>query len=115
MVELGYMHPLVEVCDDVLKMAANAGDTDMAPASVNTCIQRRWVMLWPWSTRARMTLYTSSNSLVYTLCDHRELDEVYNVMRARVDQGHNMTHRLWMHAFAAIFKTSSQTSTSGCM
>jgi pentatricopeptide repeat protein len=42
--------------------------------------------------------------IVYTLCDHRELDEVYNVMRARVDQGHNMTHRLWMHVLTEAGK-----------
>lgn len=42
--------------------------------------------------------------IVYTLCDHGELDEVYNVMRARVDQGHDMTHRLWMHVLAEAGK-----------
>ncbi|CAG7947269.1 unnamed protein product [Penicillium nalgiovense] len=42
--------------------------------------------------------------IVYTLCDHGELDEVYNVMRARVDQGHDMTHRLWMHVLTEAGK-----------
>ncbi|KAJ5780184.1 hypothetical protein N7457_005344 [Penicillium paradoxum] len=42
--------------------------------------------------------------IIYTLCDHRELDEVYNLMRARVDQGHDMTHRLWMHVLAEAGK-----------
>ncbi|CDM37116.1 hypothetical protein DTO013E5_9310 [Penicillium roqueforti] len=42
--------------------------------------------------------------IVYTLCDHGELDEVYDVMRARVDQGHDMTHRLWMHVLTEAGK-----------
>ncbi|CAG8011252.1 unnamed protein product [Penicillium olsonii] len=35
--------------------------------------------------------------IVYTLCDHGELDEVYRLMQARVEQGHDMTTPLWMH------------------
>lgn len=35
--------------------------------------------------------------IIYTLCDHRELDEVFNLMRARVEQGHDMTQQLWIH------------------
>ena len=35
--------------------------------------------------------------IVYTLCDYGELDEVYKLMRARVDQGHDMTQQLWTH------------------
>jgi pentatricopeptide repeat protein len=42
--------------------------------------------------------------IVYTLCDHRELDEVYKVMHARVDQGHDMTRQLWMHVLAEAGK-----------
>ncbi|KAJ5123911.1 uncharacterized protein N7515_007736 [Penicillium bovifimosum] len=42
--------------------------------------------------------------IVYTLCDHQELDEVYKVMRARVDQGHDMTRQLWMHVLAEAGK-----------
>jgi hypothetical protein len=35
--------------------------------------------------------------IVYVLCDHGELDEVYKLMRARVDHGHDMTKQLWTH------------------
>lgn len=42
--------------------------------------------------------------IIYTLCDHQELDEVYNLMRARVEQGHDMTHRLWMHVLTEAGK-----------
>jgi pentatricopeptide repeat protein len=42
--------------------------------------------------------------MVYTLCDHGELDEVYNLMRSRVDQGHDMTRQLWMHVLTTAGK-----------
>ncbi|CAG8918227.1 unnamed protein product [Penicillium salamii] len=35
--------------------------------------------------------------IIYTLCDHGELDEVYKLMQARVEQGHDMTTPLWTH------------------
>lgn len=35
--------------------------------------------------------------IIYTLCDHGEMDEVYKLMQARVEQGHDMTQQLWMH------------------
>lgn len=34
---------------------------------------------------------------IYTLCDHGEMDEVYRLMRSRVEQGRDMTPQLWMH------------------
>ncbi|KAJ5702960.1 hypothetical protein N7488_010508 [Penicillium malachiteum] len=34
---------------------------------------------------------------VYMLCDFLELDEVYCLMQARVEQGHDMTPELWGH------------------
>ncbi|KAJ5729376.1 uncharacterized protein N7483_003884 [Penicillium malachiteum] len=34
---------------------------------------------------------------VYMLCDFLELDEVYRLMQARVEQGHDMTPELWEH------------------
>lgn len=35
--------------------------------------------------------------IIYTLCDHGELDEVYKLMQSRVQQGYDMTPQLWMH------------------
>ena len=35
--------------------------------------------------------------IIYTLCDHQEFHEVFDLMRARVDQGHDMSNSLWAH------------------
>ncbi|KAJ6090488.1 hypothetical protein N7486_009303 [Penicillium sp. IBT 16267x] len=35
--------------------------------------------------------------VVYQLCDFQEFDEVYRLMQARVEQGHDMTPELWAH------------------
>ncbi|KAI2789189.1 hypothetical protein POX_e07219 [Penicillium oxalicum] len=37
------------------------------------------------------------SSIVYSLCDMDELDEVLRLMEVRVHQGHDMTPALWMH------------------
>ncbi|KAJ6135573.1 hypothetical protein N7512_000733 [Penicillium capsulatum] len=37
------------------------------------------------------------STLIYHLCDFKEFDEVYRLMRARVKQGHDMTSGLWLH------------------
>ncbi|KAJ5923930.1 hypothetical protein N7466_008117 [Penicillium verhagenii] len=41
---------------------------------------------------------------VYQLCDFQEFDEVYRLMQARIEQGHDMTPELWAH----VLKTASQ-------
>jgi mRNA-degrading endonuclease RelE of RelBE toxin-antitoxin system len=35
--------------------------------------------------------------IIYTLCDHQEFHEVFDLMVARVDQGHDMSTPLWAH------------------
>ncbi|KAJ5753450.1 uncharacterized protein N7511_007603 [Penicillium nucicola] len=35
--------------------------------------------------------------IIYTLCDHHEFHEVFDLMCARVDQGHDMSNHLWAH------------------
>lgn len=42
--------------------------------------------------------------MVYHFCDFQEFDEVYRLMRARVEQGHDMTAALWMH----VLETAAQ-------
>ncbi|KAJ5993900.1 Ribonucleoprotein LSM domain eukaryotic/archaea-type [Penicillium sp. IBT 35674x] len=42
--------------------------------------------------------------VIYQLCDFQELDEVYRLMQARVEQGHDMTPELWAH----VLKTASK-------
>lgn len=44
------------------------------------------------------------STLIYHLCDFKEFDEVYRLMRARVKQGHNMTSGLWSH----VLNTASE-------
>lgn len=40
------------------------------------------------------------STLIYHLCDFKEFDEVYRLMRARVKQGRSMTPGLWSHVLA---------------
>lgn len=35
--------------------------------------------------------------IIYILCDFKEFDEVHSLMRARVNQHHEMTPELWLH------------------
>lgn len=42
--------------------------------------------------------------IIYNLCDFQEFNEVYRLMRARVDQGHDMTLALWMHVLDTASK-----------
>lgn len=44
------------------------------------------------------------STVIYHLCDFQEFDEVYRLMRARVDHGHDITLALWMH----VLKTASE-------
>ncbi|KAJ5215611.1 Pentatricopeptide repeat protein [Penicillium cinerascens] len=37
------------------------------------------------------------SSLIYHLCEVREFDEVYRLMRSRIEQGHDITPTLWRH------------------
>ena len=41
------------------------------------------------------------STLIYHLCDFKEFDEVYRLMRARVEQGHDMTLALWSHVLTS--------------
>ncbi|KAJ5599170.1 hypothetical protein N7450_000237 [Penicillium hetheringtonii] len=35
--------------------------------------------------------------IVYILCDHNEFEQVYRLVRRRVEQGHELTHQVWSH------------------
>ncbi|OQE31407.1 hypothetical protein PENSTE_c001G08470 [Penicillium steckii] len=35
--------------------------------------------------------------IVYIMCDHKEFEEVYSLVRRRVEQGHELTHQVWSH------------------
>ncbi|KAJ6014063.1 hypothetical protein N7540_008654 [Penicillium herquei] len=49
---------------------------------------------------------------VYMLCDFLELDEVYRLMQARVEQGHDMTPELWQHVLMMASKHQHHDLTS---
>jgi len=41
------------------------------------------------------------SSLIYTLCEADEFDEVYRLMRTRIEQGYDITLTLWRHVLFA--------------
>ncbi|KAJ5273347.1 hypothetical protein N7478_008472 [Penicillium angulare] len=43
---------------------------------------------------------------IYQLCEFDEFDEVYRLMQARVEQGHDMTPELWGHVLAGASQHS---------
>lgn len=45
-------------------------------------------------------------TIVYNLCELQEFDEVYRLMRSRLDQGYEITDRLWSHVLQAAIKAS---------
>lgn len=49
--------------------------------------------------------------IIYNLCDFQEFDEVYRLMRARVDQGHYMSFALWMHVLDTASKARHHLTT----
>ncbi|KAJ6125675.1 hypothetical protein N7523_003295 [Penicillium sp. IBT 18751x] len=52
------------------------------------------------------------SSLIYHLCDFEEFDEVYRLMRARVEQGHDMTTALWKHVLETASTAGHYLTTS---
>lgn len=52
------------------------------------------------------------SSLIYHLCDAEEFDEVYRLMRARVEQGHDMTAALWKHVLETASTAGHYLTTS---
>ncbi|KAJ5150163.1 Ribonucleoprotein LSM domain eukaryotic/archaea-type [Penicillium atrosanguineum] len=52
------------------------------------------------------------SSLIYHLCDVEEFDEVYRLMRARVEQGHDMTTALWKHVLGTASTAGHYLATS---